>query len=222
MISKMKTTKLFLALIMAMCMFATNASADKDKTTNLLIGFTPMAAKTMTSIKYNAKGAPKDEFTYNKEFGITIGIERVINGMIVLPELRYFRGSFKKASLPSLGYAMPYPFPYTEYDDLNDFGFMQWLGVTIGAKKRVQVPLMVGIGLDYLKGAPMNNLFFNYGAKARVKIYFTNKVGMFLGGAYEGGMSHSNRGIPSGADSDDKFNLKRKVPYGEVGLTVTL
>ena len=113
----MKTTKLFLALIMAMCMFATNASADKDKTTNLLIGFTPMAAKTMTSIKYNAKGAPKDEFTYNKEFGITIGIERVINGMIVLPELRYFRGSFKKASLPSLGYAMPYPFPYTEYDE---------------------------------------------------------------------------------------------------------
>ena len=205
-----------------MMMLATPASAESEKTTNLLIGFTPVIGRTSTSIRFNGKGAPKDKFTYNKEIGITIGIERVIDGFVVLPEFRYFRGNFKKMEYNSFGATQPYYFPYTTFKDLNDFGFMQWVGFTIGAKKRVQVPLMAGVGLDYLKGAPMNNMFFDYGVKARIKIYFTNKFGMFLGGAYEGGLSSSKRGIPSGADDDDRFNLKRKTPYGEVGLTITL
>ena len=185
----------------------------------MLIGFTPMAGKTTTSIQYDKKGAPKDKFTYNKEWGVTLGIERVINGFIVLPEFRYFRGNLDKIKFDTPNPDIPV-FPYTTYEDLNDFGFMQWVGFTIGAKKRVQVPLMMGIGLDYLKGAPMNNLFLDYGVKARLKIYFTGKVGMFLGGAYEGGLSFSNRGVPSG--SNNNFDLHRKVPYGEVGFTFTL
>lgn len=213
--------KLFI-LCLSMMMLVTPASADSEKTTNLLIGFTPVLGRMKGSIKYDAKNSPTDRFQYNKELGVTIGIERVINGFVVLPEFRYFRGNLKKTEYNSFGAGLPYPFPYTTFEDVNEFGYMQWVGFTINSKKRFQVPIMGGIGLDYVKGAPFNNMFFDYGLKIRMKLYFTPKFGMFLGGFYEGGSSWSHRGIPKGADSDDKFILHKSNLGSEVGFTITL
>lgn len=199
-------------------LFATNTSADEKKTVktrNLMIGVTPALGRATTSIKFNSKDAPKDNFTYNKEFGVVIDYEHVLNGFVIMPELRWYRGSLSKEDREGSN------FPYEGLvEDINELGFMEWLGFTINSKHRFQIPVMGGFGVSYVKGAPYHNLFFDYGAKIRLKFYITLKFGIFAGGFYEGGLGSSSRGIPS--DDVGKFNLRKTNFGGEIGLTITL
>lgn len=207
-----------LILSLGMMMLVTNALAgdgEKTKTSNLMIGVVPALGGVTTNIKYNSKDAPNDKFTYNKELGIVVDYEHVINGFIVMPELRWFRGTLSDEDMNFSG------FPYkSSVEDINEFGFMEWVGFTINSKRRFQIPLMGGFGASYLTGAPYHNIFFDYGAKVRLKIYITNKFGIFAGGFYEGGVGSSSRGIPSG--SDGKYNLRKTNFGGEAGITITL
>ena len=91
---------------------------------------------------------------------------------------------------------------------------------TINSKHRFQIPIMGGIGVSYVKGAPFHNIFFDYGAKVRMKFYITPKFGIFVGGFYEGGVGSSKRNIPK--DSDGGYKLKKTNLGMEVGVTVTL
>lgn len=210
-------------MCMSMMMLAVNTTEGKEtvKTHNLVVGVTPALGRMTGSFKYDAKEAPKDKFTYNKEIGVTIGYESVLNGIVVLPELRWFRGSISDQDMESDAYIMPYPLPYTatSLDDINEFGFMQWLGFTINSKHRLQVPIMGGIGLSYLNGSPFHNIFFDYGGKVRVKYFITPKFGVFVGGFYEGGTGSSSRNIPE--DEDGKYNLKKTNLGMEAGVTFT-
>lgn len=212
-------------LCLGMMMLTANASMEGKetvKTHNLVVGVTPALGRMTGSFTYKAKNAPKDKFTYNKEIGVTVGYERVLNGFIIMPELRWFRGSQSDQDFESLAYNMPYPLPYSTatLDDINEFGFMEWLGFTINSKHRFQIPIMGGIGVSYVKGAPFHNMFFDYGAKVRMKFYITPKFGIFAGGFYEGGVGSSKRNIPK--DSDGGYKLKKTNLGMEVGVTVTL
>ncbi len=212
-------------LCLGMMMLTANASVEGKetvKTHNLVVGVTPALGRMTGSFTYKAKNAPKDKFTYNKEIGVTVGYERVLNGFIIMPELRWFRGSQSDQDFESLAYNMPYPLPYSTatLDDINEFGFMEWLGFTINSKHRFQIPIMGGIGVSYVKGAPFHNMFFDYGAKVRLKFYITPKFGIFAGGFYEGGVGSSKRNIPK--DSDGGYKLKKTNLGMEVGVTVTL
>jgi len=212
-------------LCLGMMMLTANASMEGKetvKTHNLVVGVTPALGRMTGSFTYKAKNAPKDKFTYNKEIGVTVGYERVLNGFIIMPELRWFRGSQSDQDFESLAYNMPYPLPYSTatLDDINEFGFMEWLGFTINSKHRFQIPIMGGIGVSYVKGAPFHNMFFDYGAKVRMKFYITPKFGIFAGGFYEGGVGSSKRNIPK--DSDGGYKLKKTNLGMEVGITVTL
>lgn len=216
--------KKLVILCMSMMMLTANTIEGKEtvKTHNLVVGVTPALGRMTGSFKFDAKDAPKDKFTYNKEIGVTVGYERVLNGFIIMPELRWFRGSQSDQDFESNRFIMPYELPYTTatLDDINEFGFMEWLGFTINSKHRFQIPIMGGIGVSYVKGAPFHNIFFDYGAKVRMKFYITPKFGIFVGGFYEGGIGSSKRNIPS--DEDDKYNLKKTNLGMEAGVTFTL
>ena len=188
-------------LCLGMMMLTANASMEGKetvKTHNLVVCVTPALGRMTGSFTYKAKNAPKDKFTYNKEIGVTVGYERVLNGFIIMPELRWFRGSQSD----------------------QDFESLEWLGFTINSKHRFQIPIMGGIGVSYVKGAPFHNMFFDYGAKVRLKFYITPKFGIFAGGFYEGGVGSSKRNIPK--DSDGGYKLKKTNLGMEVGVTVTL
>ena len=220
--------KLFSLLLGAM-MLCPMSSFASDKTTNIMIGAVPTLARLKTTIRSEAKGAETDRFKYDKEWGITLGIERVNNGFVVLPEFRYFHGNLKTAKImptSTFRYSASET-PTLDYNyklkDINEFGYMQWLGYSINSRHRVQVPLMMGIGLDWMQGAPMKNLFLVYGVKARIKIYFSQKVGMYFGGAYEAGYSTSERGtVEDKKDKANEFKLHKRNLLTEAGLTFTL
>ena len=206
-----------------MMMLTTNVSAEDNetrKTHNLVIGVVPALGRATTSIKFDANDAPpKDKFTYNKEFGVVVDYERVLNGFIVMPELRWFRGTLSNEERTV--YEGYYVFPYEgKVEDINEFGFMEWVGFTINAKKRFQAPIMGGIGMSYVTGAPFHNVFFDYGVKARMKYYIAPKFGIFIGGFYEGGIGSSKRGIPE--DYDARYRLRKTNLGGEAGITITL
>ena len=216
--------KKFFILCMGVMMLMANASVEakeKSKTTNLMIGVTPGLGRYTTSIKFGSKdNAKKDYFTYNKEIGVVVGYERVINGFIVMPELRWYRGTWQESEDDTYRSGFPYYGARGNMSDVNEFGFMEWAGFTINSGKRFQVPIMGGIGLSYVTGAPYHNLFFDYGGKVRMKFYFTPKFGIFVGGFYEGGLGSSGRGMSS--DDKDKFTLLKTNLGGEVGVTITL
>ena len=209
--------KKLVILCMSMMMLTANTIEGKEtvKTHNLVVGVTPALGRMTGSFKYDAKGAPKYKYTYNKELGVVVDYERVLNGIIIMPELRWFRGTLNDEDrdgsyIPLNG----------ANDDINEFGFMEWLGFTINSKHRFQIPIMGGIGVSYVNGAPFHNIFFDYGVKARMKFYITPKFGIFAGGFYEGGMGSSKRGIPE--ESDGKFNLRKTNLGMEAGVTITL
>ena len=211
--------KKFSVICLSMMLLAcVSVMADGEKTTNLVVGFTPGIGQSRLSIKHDAKNGAKDKFTYNQEVAVNVGLERVLNGIIILPELHYSRSKLNKDEI-----APNSQFPYGELKNLSEVGFMQYFGFTLNAKKRFQVPLMAGVGIDYMFGEPVHNCFWAYGVKARMKFYITPKVGIFAGGMFKGNYGTSNRGEDSGYHSDDaKFKLNKTNFNAEVGLTITL
>lgn len=198
--------KKLLLFCLSMMMLTTCAFAQKatKKASNILVGITPGLGSTKVTM---TDGDDKEKCSYNKDFGITLGFERVINGYILLPELHYLRGNLK-----SYEYNSETIDNYAE--DINQIGFIQWFGFTIAAQQRVQVPIMVGIGLDYYTGIPIDKLLmFDYGAKARVKVYITPKFGLFLGAGIQGASASSK--------SDDQKIRLRNIT-SELGITFTL
>ena len=57
-----------------MMMLTANTIEGKEtvKTHNLVVGVTPALGRMTGSFTYDAKNAPKDKFTYNKEIGVTL------------------------------------------------------------------------------------------------------------------------------------------------------
>lgn len=197
--------KLFFICLSIMLTTSAYAQNGSKKATNILVGITPELGTTKGTITW--RDGVKEKCSFNKDLGVTIGLERVINGYIILPELHYLRGSYKSAESDD-----EILLSIRNYDKLNQYGFIQWFGFSINSQRRVQVPLMAGIGVDYVDGTPFDHVvLFDYGAKARVKVYITPKFGLFVGGAIQ---------AASGSYDNDKMRIRNIT--SELGFTVTL
>ncbi len=208
--------KVFAICLSMMLAASVSVMGDDEKTTNLMVGVTPGIGTTKLNIKHDVKNGEKDKFTYNQEVGVNVGLEHVLYGWIVYSELHYSRSKLNKEEIRD--YSI---FPYGELKNVSEVGFMQYGGYTINPGKRFQVPIMIGIGADYMFGEPMHNLFLAYGAKARMKFYITPKFGIFAGAAFKGGSSSSDRNH----DNDThlgKYKLSKTNFNAEFGLTITL
>ena len=186
----------------------------QERSVSVVVGVNPAFGSLSSSIK---KDNEEHFVDYKSSFGVTIDIERQLKGYIVMTEFRY--GKWSLDEFDPYGDTSIFPMPESA-DDLSTFGVMQYGGKTFFPNKRFQIPLYAGIGLDYIQGAPYHNLLFDLGAKARMKFYITDKIGIYAGADFIWGVGTSNRGLPE--DSKKLFTINTSRLCVDFGFTVNL
>lgn len=177
----MKPKKL-LVLALLMSIFSASSFADDNKGKNIQFSFIPFGlekARYGTYYKNN-----HFDINYKSVIGGTLGYEFALGKSSSLVELGFTHASFDKVTPHLTDPAnMDLLYPRTnKVEDFIAFDFMYFFGKALTfADGRFQIPLYIGLGAEYLKGEPFNNLFVDLGAKIRLKYYVSNSVGIFVG-----------------------------------------
>ncbi|MBP5413012.1 MAG: hypothetical protein J6Y47_07145 [Bacteroidales bacterium] len=66
----------------------------------------------------------------------------------------------------------------------NCFGLYGFYGYNFLARKRVQIPVYVGLGGCYYKGLNEAGFYIDFAARARLKVYLINRLAIFGGGTF--------------------------------------
>lgn len=165
--------KKIFAIVVVLLTISVNAHAQQ-KASSINIGFAPFG-------NIQEKISLKDEkykYNYKSYWGAVLGLENQLKGVTSLTEITYSSAKFDKYDLTGV----PVSFNPYQTEDIQDFTLIQYFGKTINPNKRVQFPLYVGIGGEYILGGPLHNLAIDGAAKARVKFFITNKIGIYAGG----------------------------------------
>ena len=115
-----------------------------------------------------------------------------------------------------------------KYDTENQFETpsfitgMFYVGFTpFGTKSWFQLPLYFGMGADYVTGVPNKKANVSFGAKIRANMYFTNNVGLFIGGHYKFGIASRDYDM-GGNIGNAELEFKNNTFGVEGGLTVLI
>ena len=106
--------------------------------------------------------------------------------------------------------------PSSINDRISLYSFYLYSGLTIFPQKRLQIPIYGGVGGDYIEGEPIDNFLFSLGAKARIKFYITDQIGLYLGADAKIGIGFG-KSKPNLSSSD--IQLNSKMWYLNTGLT---
>lgn len=197
--------------LLAMC---TNANAQK-KATSINFGFAPYGY-----IHENIK--LKDEkykYDYKSYWSAVFGVEKQFKGVVSLTEISYARGKFDKYDLKGESVW----FNPNQSEDIQDFTLIEYFGKTINPNKRIQFPVYIGIGGEYILGGPLHNLALDGAVKARVKFYVTDNIGIYAGGnaRYGWGMKKANNDTSS-ISSDKDYSIGSIVWHIDAGVVIGL
>lgn len=194
---------------MAMLLACTVAKAQIR---NLSLGYAPLG--------YNHVNISLDDeeykYDYKSYWNANLGYERQFKGMVTLFELGYSKATFDKYDLDGKSEW----FEPAQTADLTTMSFMAFAGKTINAQKRIQLPLYFGIGGDYIHGGPMHNLTFDFGLKARLKFYITDKIGIF-GGA-TGRLGFGSKKASEDSKSSRYYTIGTTTWYVDAGLVFAI
>lgn len=171
-------TKFFAIALMFVCIGA----KAQEKSSSITIGFAPMGS---TSVEISDDN---NDFSYDYKsyWNASIGYEKQLKGVVSLTELTYAHAKSDIKSWPDA--------------DLTSVTLMTYAGKTFNRNKRLQIPVYIGLGGEYLHGGPVHNLAFDLGLKARLKIYITNNIAV-----YGGVTGRLGLGTKSKDDSSDEF-----------------
>jgi hypothetical protein len=202
-------TKLFTVVAALMICMGANA---QDKASSLTIGFSPIGG---VNVKMKQKDYDIDhKLDYKSAWNVNIGYERQFNGAVSLTELHYGQAKFDKATYNYKDVSNE----YTSGDDIYSAGITTYIGTTINAKKRFQLPIFIGIGGEYIDGGDLHNVIFDGAAKARMKFYITNNFGIYAGGTFKYGF-----GMRSIKDDDKKSITITPITWAvDAGLIIGL
>jgi hypothetical protein len=204
--------KKFVAIAVALFAISMNANAG-DGTLSINIGFAPVGHIHETiSLK-----PEKYKYDYNSYMNFNLGIEKQFKGVTTLSEFKYAQGKFDSYDL--VGNSQWFNPKLT--DDVFSVSFTQYFGKTINPNKRIQFPLYIGIGGEYLKGGPFHNLILDGAAKARVKFFFTNHIGIFAGGTFRLGLGAKSASESSNRNKD-MYSILNTQWSVDAGLTYGL
>lgn len=195
--------------LLAMC---TTAKAQ-EKVTSINIGFAPYGYIheniTLKDEKY--------KYDYKSYWSAVIGLEKQLKGVVSLTEISYAQAKFDKYDLKG---ASQWFNPY-QSEDIQDFTLIQYFGMTINPNKRVQFPVYLGIGGEYILGGPLHNIALDGAVKARVKFYITDNIGIYAGGNARYGWGMKKASEDSSSKSSDKdYSIGSIVWHIDAGLTI--
>ena len=195
--------------LLAMC---TTAKAQ-EKVTSINIGFAPYGYIheniTLKDEKY--------KYDYKSYWSAVIGLEKQLKGVVSFTEISYAQAKFDKYDLKG---ASQWFNPY-QSEDIQDFTLIQYFGMTINPNKRVQFPVYLGIGGEYILGGPLHNIALDGAVKARVKFYITDNIGIYAGGNARYGWGMKKASEDSSSKSSDKdYSIGSIVWHIDAGLTI--
>lgn len=164
--------KKVLFIFVSLFLFSYCAMAQ-EKVQSINIGFSPYG---MTHAKISLSDE-KYKYDYKSYWNVNAAFEKQLYGVLSLTEVSYSKAKFDEYDLKGTSDW----FNPAQEEDLSAYSLTQYIGWTINPNKRVQFPLYVGVGFESLQGGALHNLLFDIAAKARVKFYITDAIGVYVG-----------------------------------------
>ncbi|MBR4238788.1 MAG: DUF2715 domain-containing protein [Prevotella sp.] len=206
----MKTN--FFVIIIAL-LFASAGVKAQNKARSITFGFSP--------IGYNHVNINLDDekykYDYKSYWNANIGYEKQFKGVVSLTEFTYSHATFDKYDLTGTSEW----FNPAQTEDLTTMSITTYAGKTINPNKRIQFPVYIGIGGEYLNGGPMHNLAIDLALKARVKFYFTNSIGIYVGATGKVGYGMKSASEKS-ASSKEYYSVIPSMLMLDAGMVITL
>jgi len=203
------------AIVVALLLVCMGAKAQ-TKSNNLYVGFAPLGSIS-ESISYKDE---KYKYKYKSYWNVNLSYEKLFKGSSTMTELFYSKAKFNEYDLKGESQW----FNPNQAEDIYTISFTQYYGTTINKNKRVQFPLYIGFAADYAKGGPLHNLLIGGAAKARVKFYITNSIGIYVGatGRLGWGSKKASDSNSSRSSSKNSYSISSKVWYVDAGITFSI
>lgn len=150
---------------------------------------------------------------YTPMFGGTVFYEAILSGVTHMWEASYLVGQLN--SVQQGEYQLEDWNPST-FNSLKTASIYYYSGITFLSGRRLQIPVYLGVGANYNMADPIKGFTFNLAAKARVKFYFTDRIGIYAGVGWKGGLGTQKY------SSDMKLGIRQKMLYAEAGITFSL
>lgn len=194
-------------VLLAVCSFV----RAQQKAGNLIIGFGP----TGSISEKISMDDEKYKYNYKSYWNANVSYEKLFKGSSTMTEVVYSNAKFDNYDLTGESQW----FDPKQEEDLFSVSLTQYYGTTINPNKRVQFPVYIGIGADYINGGPFHNLIISGAAKARMKFYITNNVGIYVGATGRLGWgSKSASESKSSSSSKDSYSISSTVWYADAGI----
>lgn len=217
----MKTKHLLVAaLMMAVCLGA-NAQERVDHgrpSHNLYVGFTPFA---MRNIKLSSKDVIDYRYNYKSAWGLQANYEKQFKtSWATLWELQYSNAKlddvdYKK--VPTDVSLLP-----NEVKDMYAIAVKGYFGKVFNNYKRVQFPIYIGAGWEYINAEAMHHSFLTFGFKARIKCYVSGNIALYAGVNGEYGLSDMHVPNYTGSKKKPEYDLTNKNGYIDAGIVIGL
>lgn len=201
------------ALFVASATQFTANAVSKEKNKSIYLGVSPFVGSFKSKLGMDGE---KYIYKYTNYMNYSLGFERQWQkGTTALFELNYTGAKYD--DMTNKNNTVSEYFNSNAQKDLMNIAYMMYYGYTINKGKRFQMPIYMGLGLDYTNGAGcVHNLGIGYGMKLRMKFYFCQNFGMFIGGQLRGDWG-AKKGSMSG-DSKSGYTMFNPNMYADLGL----
>lgn len=209
----MKKLFYIIAVAMIACCVSVNAQEKKDKTKSIHVGFSPFG-NLSTKMSYS-KTSEKYKYDYKSYWDVSVGYEKQFQKVISYTEFSYAHAAIDEMNLEgTTGWFDP-----EEVKAMNQFTLTTYIGKSLNAPHRLQFPVYIGFGGEYINGKPFDALCFNLAAKARVKYYVGDRFGIYAGANYRIGWG--GQSFKKDDNKSQLYSVTNSVFYVDAGVIVT-
>jgi len=192
-----------------------SVSKAQNKASSIILGYGPVGY-IHENIKLEDE---KYKYDYKSFWNASFGYEKQFKGACSLTEVTYGQGKFDKYDLTGTSKW----FDPAQMEDIYSVSVTQFFGTTINPNKRVQFPIYLGVGADYINGGPFHNLLIDGAVKARMKFYITNNFGIYGGAtARLGWGAKSASESKSSSSSSTSYNITNTSWSVDCGIVIGL
>jgi hypothetical protein len=205
----MKKLFFFMSMAMMACCVSVNA---QEKTKSIHVGFSPFGIPS-AKLSYSKNGE-KYKYDYKSYWDLSVGYEKQFKGILSYTEFTYGHATNDKMNLK--GTTAWFDPGYVK--DINHYALTTYIGTSLNAPHRLQFPLYIGIGGEYVDGKPFRALAFDIAAKARVKFYVGDRFGLFAGANYRIGFG--GQSFKKDEAKSEIYSVTNSVFYVDAGAII--